>query len=194
MQIATDIAHAGASPSSRCAHRATDRRLDFEVEVDPDAAGLDALAPDWLALEALSPQRGVPELPTDAASGRAISFLEAKARPACTSPSCARGGRAVLILPLVISGLPPFRVARIAGDPMAQYSEILVDPALRRPAHSKRARRPGKLAPTRSCSVGCATISQLLRLGTSIISRRPTADSAAPLRRPLRASPITRRS
>jgi CelD/BcsL family acetyltransferase involved in cellulose biosynthesis len=41
-----------------------------------------------------------------------------------------KDGRAVLILPLVIAGLPFLRIARMAGDPIAQYSEVLVDPAV----------------------------------------------------------------
>jgi CelD/BcsL family acetyltransferase involved in cellulose biosynthesis len=41
-----------------------------------------------------------------------------------------RNGVAVLILPLVIAGLPGLRIARMAGDPIAQYCEILADPTI----------------------------------------------------------------
>ncbi len=53
-----------------------------------------------------------------------------KAAPGFTSRSCATHGRAVLILPAC--GLAARRLLgspRIAGDPIAQYAEVLVDPA-----------------------------------------------------------------
>lgn len=98
----------------------------FEVELIETPAALDAVSTEWLALEQLSHH---------AAVFQSFLLLRVWARHFCSARGGGRlhveivrkDGRAVLILPLYVSGLPFMRVARIAGDPITQFSEILVD-------------------------------------------------------------------
>jgi CelD/BcsL family acetyltransferase involved in cellulose biosynthesis len=88
--------------------------------------------------------------------------------------------RAVLILPLVKSGRPHLRLARIAGDPVAQYSELLLDPSADGSAAFEAA-----LASARKAGIDAIILrkvradSHLLRLAAGHL-RAPTAVSAAP--------------
>ncbi len=103
------------------------------VEVVDDLAGLERLAAEWEALEA--------------ASGPGVLFqthaqIVIWARHFTGGDSGTRlhvvvvrdAGRARLIVPLGISRRAGLRIGRIAGDPVAQYAEVLVDPAADLPA------------------------------------------------------------
>jgi CelD/BcsL family acetyltransferase involved in cellulose biosynthesis len=99
----------------------------FAVDVVSDAAGLDAIAPEWRALEALSG-------PASVFQGFhqvriwARHFLSVRGQRLHVAV-VREHGRAVLILPLVLSGRAPLCVARLAGDPIAQYADLVCDPA-----------------------------------------------------------------
>jgi len=98
----------------------------FEVELIETPAALDAVGAEWLALEQVSHH---------AAVFQSFPLLRIWARHFCAARGNGRlhveivrkDGRPILILPLYVSGLPFMRVARIAGDPITQFSEILVD-------------------------------------------------------------------
>lgn len=97
------------------------------VEALTSVAALEAAAADWRALEALSAPSAVFQSHAhllawarhfvDAAGGQQLALFLVR-----------RAGRPVLALPLVVGGLPGLRIARLAGDPVAQYSDILADP------------------------------------------------------------------
>jgi CelD/BcsL family acetyltransferase involved in cellulose biosynthesis len=100
----------------------------FEVFVASNATELDAVESDWRALEGLSPASTVFQ---SFAHIRiwARHFLGEKRGSRLHVAVVRERGRPVLILPLAISGAPHLRIARIAGDPIAQYAEVLLDPA-----------------------------------------------------------------
>ena len=100
----------------------------FEVEVVTDVAEIDALAADWRALQALSGPSAVFQSHAHISVWARHFLSEAHGKARLHIAVVRRDNRAILILPLVISGFP-VRVARLAGDPVAQYSEVPVDPA-----------------------------------------------------------------
>jgi CelD/BcsL family acetyltransferase involved in cellulose biosynthesis len=101
----------------------------FDVEVVTSVDALDRIAPEWHALEALSPATCVFQSFAQirlwahhfVGDGRGAALHVAVVR---------RNGRPVLILPTIVSGSSLLRIARIAGDPIAQYSDLLLDPSL----------------------------------------------------------------
>jgi CelD/BcsL family acetyltransferase involved in cellulose biosynthesis len=130
MQAATDLVSAGVldiEPRERAAGE-----LDvsgFDVEVATDVAALEALAAEWRALEKLSGAAAVFQSHAHVLTWARHFLPEANGGARLHVAVVRRNGRAVLILPLLISGLPLLRIARLAGDPIAQYSEVLADPA-----------------------------------------------------------------
>ena len=130
MQIAIDLGIANAIPL-KTSNRATSTvgGTSFDTEVVSTAAALDALAPEWLALQRLS---GPSAIFQNHAQIRIWTrhFVPAREDGFRLHVAVVRkNGVPVLILPLVISGPPHLRIARMAGDPLAQYSEVLLDPA-----------------------------------------------------------------
>jgi CelD/BcsL family acetyltransferase involved in cellulose biosynthesis len=108
------------------------RQADFgpmSVEVVSTAAALDALGPDWLRLQELA---GAPSVFQAFAQIRtwARHFIAGgRGGPRLHVAVVRESGRVILILPLVISGRAPLRIARMAGDPIGQYADLLADPA-----------------------------------------------------------------
>jgi CelD/BcsL family acetyltransferase involved in cellulose biosynthesis len=99
------------------------------VEVVATTAALDALGPDWLRLQ----ERAGPQ-----SVFQSFGQIRVWARHFLTADHSStrlhvvvvrEDGRAVLILPLVLSGRRPLRIARLAGDPIGQYADLLLDPA-----------------------------------------------------------------
>jgi len=127
MEIATGVAPAGVVAPEAMLGPSLSGGTDFEVEVIAHPAALQLIAHDWHALEALSPAAAVFQSFAhvdlwakhfiDAAHGNALHVAVVREQ-----------GRPVLILPCSVSGPAMLRVARIAGDPIAQFSEILADP------------------------------------------------------------------
>ena len=126
MQSATDVAQDMESAGwADDVLAETDSSLD--VRVASKAIELDAIESDWLALEQLSPASTVFQ---SFAHIRIWARHFANQRGAKLHVAVVRErGRPVLILPLTIAGPPGLRIARIAGDPVAQYSEMPLDPA-----------------------------------------------------------------
>jgi CelD/BcsL family acetyltransferase involved in cellulose biosynthesis len=102
---------------------------DLDVAVVSDPKDIDAIAAEWRALEALSDPSAMFQ---SVAQVRiwARHFVSAGSRTKLHIAVVRRGGQPVLILPLVIGGLPGLRIAEPAGAPIAQYSDLLVDPAV----------------------------------------------------------------
>jgi CelD/BcsL family acetyltransferase involved in cellulose biosynthesis len=106
------------------------RDVSLAADVVTSAAGLAALEAEWLALEERTSCHTVFQ---NYATVRtwARHFLRGEGERHRLHVAVVRHrGRAALILPLVISRAGPFRVARMAGDPIAQYSDLLVDPEI----------------------------------------------------------------
>ena len=130
MQIATDVRAAEIAVGEPTAPQRAIRDSGFDVEVIRAAAALDAVAAEWQALERLTHASAVFQSHAQLRIW-ARHFIPSEGGHIRLHVAIVRkNGRPVLILPLVISGSPLLRVARMAGDPIAQYSEILVDPAL----------------------------------------------------------------
>jgi CelD/BcsL family acetyltransferase involved in cellulose biosynthesis len=108
------------------------RGTAFDVDVASTPRDLDALAGDWAALEALCDARTV--FQSYAAIRIWVRHFISRGRERLHVAVVREGGRPVLILPLVITGRPGMRIAHLAGDPISQYSDILVDPAADGPA------------------------------------------------------------
>ena len=127
MHIATDrcISIPSEVKAPNRPHEDIDASLS-EIEIGSSTDAIDALAPEWLALQRLSGPSAVFQ---NHAQIRiwARHFLHDGSR--LHVALVRKNGYPVLILPLVISGPPYLRIARLTGDPIAQYSEILVDPA-----------------------------------------------------------------
>src|SRR5690606_36424933 len=99
----------------------------LSAEVISDAAGLAAIAAEWRALQALSGASAVFQSFAQV-SAWARHFAGEKSGLALHVVVVREAGRAVLILPLAVSGVPLLRIARIAGDPVAQYSDAIAHP------------------------------------------------------------------
>jgi CelD/BcsL family acetyltransferase involved in cellulose biosynthesis len=99
----------------------------LSAEVISDAAGLAAIAAEWRALQALSGASAVFQSFAQV-SAWARHFAGEKSGLALHVVVVREAGRAVLILPLALSGVPLLRIARIAGDPVAQYSDAIAHP------------------------------------------------------------------
>lgn len=101
----------------------------LRVDTITDLAALDALQADWESLQGRSGPSAVFQ------SHAHIRIWARHFAPGTRGHGrlhiavARENGRAVLILPLMIAGMPGLRVARMAGDPIAQYSELLVDPS-----------------------------------------------------------------
>ena len=190
--LATDLAHS-VEPADRTAHARVKGDSGFEVLVASNAGELDALEAEWLALEHLSPASAVFQSFSHIRIW-ARHFLGQKRGSRLHVAVVREHGRPVLILPLVISGLPHLRIARIAGDPIAQYSEMLARSGARiAPRRSRpRSLQSSQQASTRSSSVACATIRSCFGVASRTSAAAGGADRGA-LRRSLRASPISRR-
>ncbi len=129
MQIAADVSSGRAlQPETATLGPEIARGAGFEVEVVDSLAALSRVAPEWLALEALSPAASVFQSFAQV-SVWARHFIGARRGSALHVALVRDAGRPVLILPTAVSGPSALRIARIAGDPIAQYSEVLLDPA-----------------------------------------------------------------
>jgi CelD/BcsL family acetyltransferase involved in cellulose biosynthesis len=178
MRSATDIAHeAESTPGvdhSRAFHDAR-----FELLVASSASELETVKPDWLALDRLSPAATVFQNFSHIQIW-AHHFLGQKRGSKLHVAVVRERGRPVLILPLIIAGPPGLRIARIAGDPVAQYSEIPVDPIRASHAAFRTA-----LASARRAGADAIMFrhvrddSQLLRLASPHL-RPPSAQGLAP--------------
>ena len=125
--LATDFAQS-VEPADWTDHARVKGNSGFEVLVASNAGELDALEADWLALEHLSPASAMFQSFSHIRIW-ARHFLGQKRGSKLHVAAVREHGRPILILPLIISGLPHLRIARIAGDPVAQYSEMPLDPA-----------------------------------------------------------------
>ena len=165
MPLAVDIAHAfDASPTLI----SSAERL-LAVEVIGNAAGLAALGPEWLALEERTGRNTIfQSFPKIQIWAR--HFLPEGQR--LHVAVVRRGGRAALILPLVISGRTPFRIARMAAIRSRNIPTFSSIPRSRRARRSKPlSTRSGDLW-TRYCSGACARIPPCSHSPTSIFGRR----------------------
>ena len=128
MRTATETFTAGVARDDPASGTRRFRIDGFDVEVIETASALDAVSYEWRAIEQSS---------NHAAVFQSFPLLQIWARHFCTGSDTGglhitivrKDGRAILILPLQVSGMSLMRIARIAGDPITQYSEILVDPA-----------------------------------------------------------------
>ncbi len=143
------------------------------------SSGLDAIAPEWLALEARLPSAAV--FQSFAHVRLWARHFTGQKRDASLHVAVVReGGRAVLILPTAVSGNAALRIARIAGDPIAQYSELLIDPSL-----ASRGAFEAALGPLQDAGVDAVVLrrvrdnSSLLRLAAPHL-RPPMARTVAP--------------
>jgi CelD/BcsL family acetyltransferase involved in cellulose biosynthesis len=129
MQSVTELPASGAAAPSWLTPPKSQSADDLAVEVVSDTAGLDPLAAEWLALEQRSGANTVFQ------SFRHIRFwarhflVEQRGSRRLHVAVVREHGRAVLILPLVLSRRAPLNVGRLAGDPVAQYADLIVDPA-----------------------------------------------------------------
>jgi CelD/BcsL family acetyltransferase involved in cellulose biosynthesis len=131
MQSATDVAEDIRSAEwADQAHAEGDS--GFEVLVASRASELGAIESDWLALERLSPASTVFQSFAHIKIW-ADHFLSRKSGSKLHVVVVRDRGGPVLILPLTIAGPPGLRIARIAGDPVAQYFEMPFDPAYASP-------------------------------------------------------------
>lgn len=152
----------------------------FTVETASTLEQLEALSGAWLALERLSGANAVFQS-YNLIRTWAKHFLEAPgARQRLHVATVRENGRAILILPLAVGGWPALRIGRLAGDPIAQYAEILVDPAAQTRAAFDAALRSAAAA-------GIDTLvfrrvrqdSHLLRAAAGHL-RPPTGETTAP--------------
>jgi len=129
MQITTDMA--AAEPLIlKEAGRAVDSigAPCFSVDVATSAADIGLLARDWLALEQLSGPNTIFQSHAQIRTWARHFLGDARTKNRLHVAVVRERGRAVLILPLVASGRAPLRIARMAGDPISQYSDLLLDP------------------------------------------------------------------
>ncbi len=180
MQITADVSAAPAlQPETAPLATEIAKGSGFDVEAVTSVEALDALAPEWLALEALSPAA---TLFQSFAHVRlwARHFTGAGRGEMLHVAVVRESGRPILILPTGISGYAALRIARIAGDPIAQYSELLADPSL-----ASRAAFEAALASLKAAGVDAIVLrrarddSQLLRLAAPYL-RPPMARTVAP--------------
>ncbi len=176
----TDVATCGAAAAYVLDPPRRASAGPFTVHVASTVEELEALAPEWLALERLSGANAVFQS-FHLTRVWARHFLAGRgARQRLHVAAVRDNGRAVLILPLVVGGSPWLRTARLAGDPIAQYSELLADPAAQMRAAFDAALRS-------AAEAGIDAIvfrrvrrdSHLLRAASAHL-RAPTAESAAP--------------
>src|SRR3954451_14131698 len=120
MQSLTAEAPSGALPLVGTWAKA--RSNGLSVAVAASLAEMQALQGEWTELEALiGPQSVFQSFAQITVWGRHFLSPDQRARSLHIAVVRA-GGRAVLILPLVIFRHGPLKIARIAGDPIAQYS------------------------------------------------------------------------
>ncbi|SEQ35146.1 Acetyltransferase involved in cellulose biosynthesis, CelD/BcsL family [Faunimonas pinastri] len=98
----------------------------FDVAVATSAAELKALRPEWLALE----EKAVAPLPFQS-FGQISTWLRHQPESLRLRVVVVReNGRAALILPLALRSRIGLAVARMAGEPVAQYADVLLDPEI----------------------------------------------------------------
>jgi CelD/BcsL family acetyltransferase involved in cellulose biosynthesis len=103
--------------------------VGLDVEVISRIDALDAIAGEWRALEALSPADCVFQSFAHIRPW-ARHFVEKVHGATLHVAAVRREGQPLLILPTVVAGPSVLRIARIAGDPIAQYSGVILDPSL----------------------------------------------------------------
>jgi CelD/BcsL family acetyltransferase involved in cellulose biosynthesis len=152
----------------------------FRVDIIDSAAALEALRKEWQALEETSGAAAVFQSHAHLSVWVRHFVPPRYARLKLHIAVVRRESRAVLILPLVIGGTPLLRIARMAGDPVAQYSEALADPA-----SDARGAFDAAIGSVRAAGVDAIVLrrvrddSLLLRLAGPL-AWPPTAQRAAP--------------
>jgi len=130
MPIATDVsARPAVAPWTREFGPEVGDGVGFDVEVISSVGALDTIATEWRALEALSPADCVFQSFVHIRLW-AQHFVEKAHGAALHVALVRREDQPLLILPSVVAGPSAFRIARIAGDPIAQYSDVILDPSL----------------------------------------------------------------
>jgi len=179
MQFATGVAQDGES-ADLLDHARVEGDSGFEVLVASSADELDAVEPDWLALEQLSPANAVFQSFSHIRIWARHFIGQTRSGSKLHVAIVREHGRPVLILPLTISGLPHLRIARIAGDPVAQYSEVPLDPVYASGAAFEAALSSVKQAGADAIMFRhVRDDSQLLRVASTYL-RPPAARTAAP--------------
>jgi len=130
VHTASDVNVGNETRSAQASPGRAIRDGSFEVDVISSADGLRSIAVEWRSLERLTNATAVFQSHAQLSIWARHFIPREGSHVRLHVAVVRRQGRPVLILPLVITGLPVFRVARMAGDPIAQYSEILLDPAL----------------------------------------------------------------
>lgn len=100
----------------------------FSVELVSTTAEMDGLRADWERLEQLSGAASVFQSFSFVRTWTRHFADDARKRTKLHIVVIRQNGRAVLVLPLVISGPFALRIARLCGDPIAQFSDLLLDP------------------------------------------------------------------
>ena len=145
-QLLTDFAVADTVGAESATLSRSFERTGLDVEVITTVERLDAIESEWRKLERLSPNSAVFQSHAHLRLW-ARHFVGGEGNNYRLHIAIVRkSGRPVLILPLVITGLPFLRIARMAGDPVAQYSEVLIDPAVATTAAFESALRTVKSA------------------------------------------------
>jgi CelD/BcsL family acetyltransferase involved in cellulose biosynthesis len=128
MEIATDaVVGRALEPEARLGPKFSSHS-DLEVQVVDHPSALALVAAEWRTLEALSPASAVFQSFAHIELW-ARHFIDASHGNALHVAVVRQEGRPLLILPCAVSGSSMLRIARIAGDPVAQFSDILIDPA-----------------------------------------------------------------
>jgi CelD/BcsL family acetyltransferase involved in cellulose biosynthesis len=175
--IMTELPLHGVEAASVPAMAKAESRGRLTVDVARTVAELDALAAEWRELERLSGPASVFQSHAQIRIW-ARHFLSGGQRLHIVVVR--EGGRAVLILPLVVSGRWPVRIACLAGDPIAQYADFLFDPQA-----DGKAAIAAALASVRRAGADVIILrrvradSHLLALGGDAL-RPPTGPDAAP--------------
>ncbi len=180
MQIVADFApDKPAVPETLAAHSGICDVSGFHVDVISSLEALDAIAGDWAVLESASEPSAIFQ---SFAHVRiwARHFIGKERATHLHVAVVREAGRPVLVLPLAISGSRLLRIADVAGDPVAQYADVLADPA-----RVSRGAFEAALASVRAAGADAIVLrgvrddSELLRLaGPSL--RPATARTVAP--------------
>jgi CelD/BcsL family acetyltransferase involved in cellulose biosynthesis len=105
------------------------------VDVVSSTSDLDDLAVQWLALEQRSGANSVFQSFGQIRAWTRHFLLEKRPYRRLHIAVVRQHGRTVLILPLVMSRRAPLKIARLAGDPIAQYTDLILDPTFATRAH-----------------------------------------------------------
>lgn len=153
---------------------------EYSVTISRSSAELAALRPEWEELERLSDPASVFQSFAQISIWSRHFLAGPQVHGRLHVAMVREAGRPVLILPLVVSRGGPMKLARIAGDPIAQYSEILLDPA-----RADRAAFEAALASVKAAGVD-AIILRRVRAESRLLSfaagklRPGTGQDAAP--------------